>query len=106
VAGCIENPGVHGYFLNNFATNLGSNGMLAALIVKNDLPLVPIHGTVPGDPESGAMGMQQTTGVPKSIVVTITALFIIFATMETLFTLQPPRAPRAKRADAIKGVLK
>jgi ABC-type uncharacterized transport system permease subunit len=106
VTGCIEILGVHGYFLNNFATNLGSNGMLAALIVKNDLRLVPFMALFLAILKSGAMGMQQTTGVPKSIVDTITALFIIFATMETLFTFNRQRAPRTKRADAIKGVLK
>ena len=44
MAGCIEVLGVHGYFLNNFATGLGSNGMLAALIVKNN----SIYGIFPG----------------------------------------------------------
>ena len=86
VAGCIEVLGVHGYFLNNFATGLGSNGMLAALIVKCDLRTIPIIALFLGILKSGAMGMQQSTGVPKSIVDTITALFIIFATMETLFS--------------------
>ncbi len=41
MAGCIEVLGVHGYFLNNFATGLGSNGMLAALIVKNNMVSTP-----------------------------------------------------------------
>lgn len=88
VAGCIEVLGVHGYFLNNFAVGLGSNGMLAALIVKCDLRTVPIIALFLGVLKSGAMGMQQSTGVPKSIVDTITALFIIFATMETLFSFK------------------
>ena len=39
--------------------------------------------------------MQQSTGVPKSIVDTITALFIIFATMETLFSFK--RANRRQK---------
>lgn len=106
IAGCIEILGVHGYFLNNFAANLGSNGMLAALIVKNDMRLVPFMALFLAVLKSGAMGMQQTTGVPKSIVDTITALFIIFATMETLFTFNRLRMPKARPAGAIKGVLK
>ena len=95
VAGCIEVLGVHGYFLNNFAAGLGSNGMLAALIVKCDLRTVPIIALFLGVLKSGAMGMQQSTGVPKSIVDTITALFIIFATMETLFSFK--RANRRQK---------
>jgi len=85
MAGCIEVLGVHGYFLNNFATGLGSNGMLAALIVKSDVALAPIMAFFLAILKSGAMGMQQSTGVPKSIVDTITAVFIILATMELLF---------------------
>ena len=98
VAGCIEVLGVHGYFLNNFAAGLGSNGMLAALIVKCNLATVPIIALFLGVLKSGAMGMQQSTGVPKSIVNTITALFIIFATMETLFSFnrEARRRGRAK----------
>ncbi len=106
IAGCIEILGVHGYFLNNFASGLGSNGMLAALIVKNDLALVPFMAMFLAVLKSGAMGMQQTTGVPKSIVDTITALFIIFATMETLFTFNRVRLPKVNDNRAVKGVLK
>lgn len=99
-AGCIEVLGVHGYFLNNFATGLGSNGMLAALIVKCDLRTIPIIALFLGVLKSGAMGMQQSTGVPKSIVDTITALFIIFATMETLFSFNRPNKRAKKSADS------
>lgn len=95
IAGCIEVMGVHGYFLNNFAVGLGSNGMLAALIVKSDLRFVPFMAFFLAILKSGAMGMQQSTGVPKSIVDTITSIFIIVATMELLFTFpkKPKRVP-------------
>lgn len=85
IAGCIEVLGVHGYFLNNFAVGLGTNGMLAALIVKSNVVLAPIMAFFLAVLKSGAMGMQQSTGVPKSIVDTITSVFIIIATMELLF---------------------
>ena len=105
IAGCIEVLGVHGYFLNNFAVGLGSNGMLTALIVKCDLRTIPIIALFLGILKSGAMGMQQSTGVPKSIVDTITALFIIFATMEMLFSFKRARK-REKRSDAGSGEVK
>ena len=106
IAGCIEVLGVHGYFLNNFATGLGSNGMLAALIVKCDLRTVPIIALFLGILKSGAMGMQQSTGVPKSIVDTITALFIIFATMETLFSFKRASGPLKRDKNNSKEVKK
>ncbi len=85
IAGCIEILGVHGYFLNNFAANLGFNGMLAALIVKNNIFLTPFMAFFLSVLKSGSLGLQQSTGVPKSIVDTITAVFIIIATMDLLF---------------------
>lgn len=91
IAGCIEVLGVHGYFLNNFANGLGSNGMLAALIVKSNVVLAPFMAFFLAILKSGAMGMQQATGVPKSIVDTITAVFIIIATMELLFQFNKKR---------------
>lgn len=95
IAGCIEVLGVHGYFLNNFANGLGSNGMLAALIVKSNMVFAPFMAFFLAVLKSGAMGMQQSTGVPKSIVDTITAVFIIIATMEIVFELKG-RKKRAK----------
>ena len=82
IAGAIEVLGVHGYFLNNFANGLGSNGMLAALIVKNNMIFAPFMSLFIAALRAGAMGMQQATSVPKSLVDTITAVFIIFACMD------------------------
>lgn len=91
IAGCIEVIGVYGYFLNNFATGLGTNGMLASLIVKNNIAFTPVMSFFLAVLKSGAMGMQQNTGVPKSIIDTITAVFIIIATMELLFQFSKKR---------------
>ncbi len=96
MAGCIEVLGVHGYFLNNFAAGLGSNGMLASLIVKNNLIFAPFMSFFLAVLKSGAMGMQQSTGVPKSFVDTITAVFIIVATMELLFQFKDKKNKKEK----------
>lgn len=96
MAGCIEVLGVHWIFLNNFATGLGSNGMLAALIVKNNMVSTPFMAFFLAVLKSGAMGMQQSTGVPKSLVDTITAVFIIIATMETAFQFTKKRKKKTE----------
>lgn len=99
IAGCVEVLGVYGYFLNNFATGLGTNGMLASLIVKNNIVFGPFMAFFLAVLKSGAMGMQQNTGVPKSIIDTITAVFIIIATMELLFQFTKKRkSPKEKGA--------
>ena len=102
VAGCIEVLGVHGYFLNNFAAGLGTNGMLAALIAKGNPIFAAIMAFFLSILKSGAMGMQQSTGVPKSIVDTITAVFIIIATMELLF--QFAKKSKKKKVEIIKNI--
>ncbi len=84
IAGTIEVLGVHGVFLNNFAVGLGTNGMLASLIVKNNLAAVPFMAFFLAVLNIGGLGMQQMTNVPKSIVDTITAIFILIACMEGL----------------------
>ena len=46
--------------------------------------------------KAGALSMERFAGVPRSIVDTITAVFIIFATMETLFTIRKRKKSAAK----------
>lgn len=82
IAGCIEVLGVHGYYLDNFAKDLGINGMLAALIVKSNVFFTPFIAFFLSVLKAGAMAMQQATNVPKSIVDTVSAVFIIVATMD------------------------
>lgn len=84
VTGLIEVLGVYGYFLDNFSANLAFDGMLAALIVKNDIKMLPFISLFLAALKAGALGMERYTGVPKSLVDTIIAVFIIFATMEML----------------------
>ncbi|MCP1101932.1 ABC-type uncharacterized transport system permease subunit [Aequitasia blattaphilus] len=97
IAGCIEVLGVHGYFLNNFAVGLGSNGMLAALIARSNVVLTPFLAFFLSILKAGAMGMQQSTGVPKALVDTIIAIFIIVATMETLFEFKKKIKRKVKK---------
>lgn len=91
VAGCIEVLGVHGYYLDGFARDLGTNGMLAALIVKSNMLFTPFVAFFLAVLKAGAMAMQQATSVPKSIVDTISAVFIIIATMDFVISLQQRR---------------
>jgi simple sugar transport system permease protein len=103
LVGCIEVLGVHGYFLDNFASNLGINGMLAALIVKSNMIFCPILAMFLAILRTGALRMQQATGVPKSLVDTITAIFIIFATMDSLFNFNILKKFYKKRTNKLKA---
>lgn len=88
ITGCVEVLGTYGYYLDGFATGLGSNGMLAALIVKSNMITTPFMAFFLAVLKAGAMAMQQSTGVPKAIVDTISAIFIVIATMEFVIQLK------------------
>mgnify|MGYP000899914376 FL=1 len=60
--------------------------MLVVLMVKGDMKMVPFVAFFIAALKAGALGMERYTGLPKSIVDTIIAIFIIFATMENLFS--------------------
>lgn len=95
LAGCIQVLGVHGYYLDGFANTLGSNGMLAALIVKSNVITAPFMAFFLAVLKSGALAMQQSTGVPKAIVDTISAIFIIIATMDIVISFRKNRTTEA-----------
>lgn len=57
IAGCIEVLGVHGYYLDGFARDLGTNGMLAALIVKSNMLFISFIVFFIAVLRSGAMAM-------------------------------------------------
>lgn len=102
IAGAIESLGVYGYFLDNFSLNIANDGMLSSMIVWNDICLVPIMSFFVAALKAGALSMERFAGVPRSIVDTITAVFIIFATMETLFTFHKKKKAVKPEAGVIQ----
>lgn len=99
VTGGLEVLGTYGYFLGGFSAGIAFDGMLASLIVKNDIKMVPFMAFFLAALKAGALGMERYTGVPKSIVDMIIAIFIIFATMETLFGFLQKRKKRVTAID-------
>lgn len=87
LAGGIEVLGIYGYFLDGFSTGLGFDGMLASLIARNNIVLIPFLSGFIAILKQGALAMERFTGVPKSLIDGLIAMFILFATMEGLFAL-------------------
>lgn len=85
VAGGIEVMGVYGYFLGNFSVGIGFDGMLIALIAKNDLKMIPFMSFFIAILKAGALGMERFTGIPKSLIDIIIAIFILLVAMEGLY---------------------
>jgi simple sugar transport system permease protein len=84
LAGSLEVMGIYGYFLDGFSPGIAFDGMLASLIAKNDLKMIPVLAFFLAVLKAGALGMERFTGVPKALVDSIIAVFILIAAMEGL----------------------
>ena len=73
------------------------------LIARSNVAIGPIVSFFLAVLKAGAMGMQQSTGVPKSIVDTITATFICVATMDLLFTFYGSKKKKNRRKSGKEG---
>ena len=92
LAGAIEVMGIYGSFLDNFSVGIAFDGMLAALIARNDIRLVPVLAFFLAVLKAGSLGMERFTGIPKSLVDAIIAMFILLAAMEGLFMIRRRKA--------------
>jgi len=101
IAGAIEVLGVYRHFLDRFSDNIAFNGMLAALIVKNDPKMVPFMAFFLAVLQTGALGMDRNSGVPRSIIDVVIAVFIVFACAEIFSQMKKRRG--AKNQDSLKG---
>jgi simple sugar transport system permease protein len=101
ITGAIEVLGVFGHFLDNFSDNIAFNGMLVALLVKNDPKMVPFMAFFLAILQSGALGMERNSGVPRSVIDVVIAIFIVFACAEIFSQLRKRRS--LKNAKAIEG---
>ena len=100
LAGAIEVMGIHGHFLDNFSPGIAFDGMLASLIAKNDIRMVPVLSLFLAVLKTGALGMERFTGVPKTLIDTIIAVFILLAAMEGLFAYSRRRSARSSGEEA------
>jgi ABC-type uncharacterized transport system permease subunit len=86
LAGSIEVMGIYGYFLDSFSPGIAFDGMLASLIAKNDLRMIPVLSFFLAALKAGALGMERLTGVPKSLLDAVIAIFILLASLDIMRT--------------------
>lgn len=103
LAGAIEVMGIYGHFLDNFSPGIAFDGMLASLIARNNIKMVPVLALFLAVLKSGALGMERFTGVPKSLVDAIIAMFILLAAMEGLFIIKRRRKNKTVQTEDAKA---
>ncbi|SNS89898.1 nucleoside ABC transporter membrane protein [Anaerovirgula multivorans] len=85
VAGVLEVLGTHYRFLQNISPGFAFDGMLVALIVKNNPIGVVFMSIFFGALKTGSIAMENTTSIPSELVLVIQAIIILFIAGEAGF---------------------
>lgn len=85
LAGGCEILGIYGNFIQNFSINSAFQGILACLLVRNNMKLLPLSALFIAFTRTGGSGMEYYTGVPKSLIDTVVPILILFIAMDQLF---------------------
>ena len=82
LCGSAEILGPHLRFRNNFAIALGWDGIMVALIVKNNPLGAAIVAIIWGMIRAGSLSMERMTSVNRILVTLVQALFVLFITVD------------------------
>jgi simple sugar transport system permease protein len=80
--GSVEILGPHLRFRNNFANNLGWDGIMVALIARNNPLGAAVVGILWGMIKAGSLSMERMTSVNRILVTLLQALFVLFITVD------------------------
>ncbi len=85
IAGVFEVIGVHYRFLQHISPGYAFDGMLIALIVRNNPIGVVIMSIFFGALKTGSISMENATGIPSELVLVIQSIIILFIAGEAGF---------------------
>ena len=82
VCGALEILGPHLRFRTNFSTNMGWDGIMVALVARNNPIAAGIVAIVWGMIKAGSLSMERMTSVNRILVTLVQALFVLFITLD------------------------
>ncbi|HHV47244.1 MAG TPA: ABC transporter permease [Tissierellia bacterium] len=85
IAGAFEVLGVHYRFLQHISPGYAWDGMLIALIVKNNPIGVVLMSIFFGALKTGSISMENATGIPSELISVIQSIIILFIAGESGF---------------------
>ncbi len=85
IAGAFEVLGVHYRFLQHISPGYAWDGMLIALIVKNNPLGVVLMALFFGALKTGSISMENATGIPSELISVIQSIIILFIAGEAGF---------------------
>lgn len=98
VCGAVEILGAHYRFRNNFASNLGWDGIMVALIAKSNPLAALVVGCLWGFIKAGSLAMERMTSVNRILVTLVQALFVLFITVDVRGLVAKLASKRRHRA--------
>lgn len=102
ICGAVEILGPHLRFRSNFASNLGWDGIMVALIAKNNPLAGSIVAVIWGMIKAGSLAMERMTSVNRILVTLVQALFVLFITVDVKSMVQKRLASKKLREGTIK----
>ena len=85
LAGIVEILGVHGTYKDSFSVNLGFDGIIIALLVRNHPLLVVPSALFYAYLQVGGQVMQAESDVSRELAVIVQALLVIFVSAQAIF---------------------
>ena len=85
IAGVFEVLGVHYRFLQNMSPGFAFDGMLIALIVRNNPIGILFMAVFFGALKTGSISMENAVGIPSELVLVIQSIIILFIAGESGF---------------------
>ena len=87
IAGSIEILGAHHRFPGRFSHGLGFDGIVVALLAKNNPFGVMFSGIFLGALRNGAMNMERITDVPRAVVEIVQSIIILMVSAQFGFSI-------------------
>ena len=103
ICGAVEIMGTHYRFRNNFANNLGWDGIMVAMVARNNPKTALVVGVVWGMLKAGSLNMERMTSVNRILVTLIQALFVLFITVDVQSLIKKWKAKGGLRKQTKEG---
>lgn len=103
IGGIIEILGVHGTYKDSFSTNLGFDGIIIALLARNNPLAVIIAALFYAYLQVGGQIMQAESDVSRELAVIIQAILVLLVSAQAIFVYLNQRRKLKQNAKLVKS---
>ncbi|WP_276354877.1 ABC transporter permease [Cohnella caldifontis] len=98
LAGIVEILGVHGTYKDNFSNGLGFDGIIIALLARNNPIGVLVAALFYAYIQVGAQTMQMGSDMPRELAVIIQVMLVLLVSAQAIFTYLKQRYAKDQKA--------